>query len=1379
MAQRIRRIVLLLATVLASSGVLPAWAHGAVPLAGPAASAASTLKVKPASAITGERVKLRGTLAPKAARPVTLQRKKGAGWKRVTAGRTSATGTFVFKIAAPRRTTTYRVLAASARSGSGVLPRIVTPSRILRIQPQSGSLSLPSDVTVGAGAVAKASFAPPRTGRTVTLERQAGTGWTTEQTGTEAADGSASFAVSTSTTGSRTYRVVAAARRGAPSVASAARTIVVETGQAPDTTPPGTVSFLTIEDTTTSSITLSWSNPADDDYRGAMVRRAAGSTPPASPSSGTLVTDLLAPGDFLVDTGLTAGATYSYAVFAHDEVPNYAPAATITGSTQPGGDGGDVQPPGPVSGLALSGTTTTSLTLTWTNPGDGDYAGAMIRRAVGPTPPANAAAGTLVVDKATPGTSHTDTGLTAGTTYSYAVFAHDAVPNYADSATLTAATSLVPDTTPPGPITGLTVGSATSGSLTLTWTNPGAPDYAGAMIRRAVGPTPPANAAAGTLVVDKAAPGTSHVDTGLAPGTTYSYAVFAHDAVPNYAAAATSSAATTAATSSDWAQTSHDAAHTSWSPDETVLSPGNAATVGEEWNVVGGGRPAIYAGVLYVSDTEPLAGKGRLTAYDLSTGGQLWQVETGACNGSVSVNATLVVVGCGEPRAYLRTGAHTLVWDVHDTDPGAAMQYFQLTADRLVAWTSTKAAVYRLSDAQRVWQQLLPSGAVSVNDVAVSGTTVVVAYNDRLRGLSLTTGAQTWADTGVVSSTLVAANGFVYTNHEGAVKRYAVADGVPGWTALPAGNVYRVLGADADTVYVWEAVFDYSAPYPSIVHALRQSDGTQRWQADVPSRIGTLAITGDLVWYTSTGIYSQEHASDLVALDRITGDQVSATHFDDNMYGADNVAFGGGKVVFNEGGSFGNPVPAALRVFGVAGPLPVIGSAALPLAHVGTAYSTSFAASPSGATWTIRSGSLPAGLTLAPDGTVSGTPTAPGLSRVTVRATGTNGRYTERSYPLQVLADAAWSWGQAGHDATRNPFVPGSSILGLATAPSFGYRWKTAAPGAAISGGNLDAMWANDRVYAVQWDGTLSAWDTTGSTANRTPVWSKLPTAPGVTFVGQPSLAGDRLIVRDSTNHVQGIRLTDGADLWTTATAVTSNNGFQSMLVSGTTFFTTGDGDAIVAYSTTDGTAKWGGASTGVNGTWYAESTDGTRVFAQDDCELYAFNVANGSTAWHTPIVTDSGGGCASVYSNNGPPLVVDGLVYAVTTQGRLVADAVTGAPVLKIPSSNFQQGQGVVAGGLWIFDNDTKTVAVDTSTGQVAWSVPDNGDDIRYSVVGDLVLAVGQYSMVGLSRVDGSQVWDAGDIGGSVGNATPVVAADRVLLLSQEGVRAFGPLLD
>ena len=76
----------------------------------------------------------------------------------------------------------------------------------------------------------------------------------------------------------------------------------------------------------------------------------------------------------------------------------------------------------------------------------------MIRRAAGSTPPSSPTSGTLVVQKT--GTSHTDTGLSPGTQYAYAVFAYDEVPNYATATTTTGTTAQPPDTTPPGPVTG-------------------------------------------------------------------------------------------------------------------------------------------------------------------------------------------------------------------------------------------------------------------------------------------------------------------------------------------------------------------------------------------------------------------------------------------------------------------------------------------------------------------------------------------------------------------------------------------------------------------------------------------------------------------------------------------------------------------------------------------------------------------------------------------------------------------------------------------------------------------------------------------------------------------------------------------------------------
>jgi hypothetical protein len=126
--------------------------------------------------------------------------------------------------------------------------------------------------------------------------------------------------------------------------------------------------------------------------------------------------------------------------------------------------------------------------------------------------------------------------------------AHRASRLISASRTVTATT----DKTAPGPVTALTaVQTATGSDLSLSWTNPSDGDFAGVMIRRAVGPAAPASPTDGALVTRTDPAATSFTDQGLAGDTQYSYALFAFDTAQNSApgttATATSGAATTAA----------------------------------------------------------------------------------------------------------------------------------------------------------------------------------------------------------------------------------------------------------------------------------------------------------------------------------------------------------------------------------------------------------------------------------------------------------------------------------------------------------------------------------------------------------------------------------------------------------------------------------------------------------------------------------------------------------------------------------------------------------------------------------------------------------------------------------------------------------------
>ena len=903
----------------------------------------------------------------------------------------------------------------------------------------------------------------------------------------------------------------------------------------------------------------------------------------------------------------------------------------------------------------------------------------MIRRATGTTPPASPTAGTAVTTTGASTTTHQDTGLNPATTYSYALFARDEVPNYASPATGQGTTTSTPppaDTTPPGPITSLTITGATTSTLNLTWTNPTDADYEGAVIRRATGTTPPASPTAGTAVTTTGASTTTHQDTGLNPATTYSYALFARDEVPNYASPATGQGTTTTpppATTGDWTQSRNDAGHRGWSPTETTITPANAGDVGEEWSVEGGGTPVIANGVAYVHSASTLNGAGQLTAYQLSTGAPLWKLSTGTCNaGPIAVTADLVVLGCGAfPRAYSRGGAHDLVWDTAEAEAGQTPhQYLLVTGDRLVAWSNTRLASYRLSDGARTWSLLLPSGATNLQDVAASGSTVVAAYNDRLRALALTNGAQLWSKAGVVTPQMVIADGWIYTNDASSFGRYALADGAAGWSKPATYSFGRVEAVDGDTVYVWDPLFDFGPPAPSVLRALSTTDGSVRWEYDVPSRIGSLAVTGGVVWLTSTEIYSQGRGSDLIALDRTSGAERRRVHYEDNIYGWTDIAFGSGKIVLHQGGSFGGSTPHTLRVLGLAGRVPSITTEILPVGRVGSAYSSTLESVVGSATWSVQSGVLPSGLALSPAGTISGTPSAATTVRMTLRATAPDGRTADRAFTVQVVpATSSAGWTTTGRDATGNPFEPGSGQLGLDDAPTLSFRWKTAAPGATLTGSMLDVVSSGTRMYGVQWDGLLKAWDTTGSTANRTPVWEVKP--DGAMFNGGVTIAGNRILVRDDSGHIYARDLATGAPLWQTASTPGTPFGPEGPLVVGSTVVVRDGSNSVRAYSLSDGTPLWGGAAAPVTNVYRPVSSDGTRLFAVGQCRLHALSLATGAVVWDVPM-SDDPNDCGLPGNYQGAPMVANGRVHATETGTRVVANATTGAVQLRFRSSGY-----------------------------------------------------------------------------------------------------------
>jgi chitodextrinase len=174
------------------------------------------------------------------------------------------------------------------------------------------------------------------------------------------------------------------------------------------------------------------------------------------------------------------------------------------------------------AGLTATATGTSAINLSWNASTDSRVTGYIVRRN-----------GTQV---GTPlAASYADTGLAAGTTYTYTVASHDAAGNVSAASASASAKTTSTDTIPPSAPAGLTATPGGASSINLSWSastdNVGVTGYI--VFRN------------GTQV---ATPGTTrYSDIGLTASTTYSYAVAARDAAGNVSPNSTSASATTSA----------------------------------------------------------------------------------------------------------------------------------------------------------------------------------------------------------------------------------------------------------------------------------------------------------------------------------------------------------------------------------------------------------------------------------------------------------------------------------------------------------------------------------------------------------------------------------------------------------------------------------------------------------------------------------------------------------------------------------------------------------------------------------------------------------------------------------------------------------------
>jgi chitodextrinase len=209
-----------------------------------------------------------------------------------------------------------------------------------------------------------------------------------------------------------------------------------------DNTPPSVPGGLSATPVSVSQIDVAWSASTDNvavtGYR--VFRNGA----PVATVTGTQYRD----------SGLSPNTTYSYTASAYDAAGNEsATAAPVSATTL-----ADTSAPSQPTNLAATTISSSQINLAWTASSDDvGVAGYQIVR--------NGA-----VIGSTAKTTYSNTGLTAGTTYTYAVIAYDAAGNLSTPSAQVSATTPPPDTQPPTVPANVTATAVSNLQINVGWT---------------------------------------------------------------------------------------------------------------------------------------------------------------------------------------------------------------------------------------------------------------------------------------------------------------------------------------------------------------------------------------------------------------------------------------------------------------------------------------------------------------------------------------------------------------------------------------------------------------------------------------------------------------------------------------------------------------------------------------------------------------------------------------------------------------------------------------------------------------------------------------------------------------------------------------------
>jgi chitodextrinase len=370
------------------------------------------------------------------------------------------------------------------------------------------------------------------------------------------------------------------------------------TQQGSDTTAPAAVSTLSVTITTQTSINLRWTAVGDDGNAGQAsqydIRYSTSPIDAGNWNAAVQVQNEPAPKaagqiENLLISDLSPGTVHYFALKVGDEVPNWSGMSNVaSGSTL---TTGDRTAPAAVSTLATTGSTLSSISLSWTAVGDDGNAGQAktydLRYATAPITAGTWAGATQVQGEPTPkpageSESFTVGGLAQGTTYYFALKVGDEVPNWSGLSNVPAGTTdREDDSIPPDAVTTLSVTATTQNSVTLGWVAVGDDGLIGRAsaydIRYSTAPIGDAQWDAAQAVQGEPPPKSAgeyevFLVPGLAPGATYYFAMKVADDIPNWSGLSNVVSGTTAQGNPEAPATIEDLAIATTLPHQVTLT---------------------------------------------------------------------------------------------------------------------------------------------------------------------------------------------------------------------------------------------------------------------------------------------------------------------------------------------------------------------------------------------------------------------------------------------------------------------------------------------------------------------------------------------------------------------------------------------------------------------------------------------------------------------------------------------------------------------------------------------------------------------------------------------------------------------------------------